>query len=84
MKRPSWADLLEEEEEPPPRRLRAKQDPITPFLAARTLYNDIRAGRVSNDLAIRRAKHLESVSSAAAELLWTWLRSHAPEANQGI
>ena len=92
MARKSWADLLEEEEEAlppptparPPPRLRVKQNPVTPFLAARTMYNDIRAGSVSEDLAIRLAKHLESISPAGAELLWTWVRSQAPEPNRGI
>ena len=82
MKRVSWADLLDEEDEVPPPRLRATQDPAMPFLAARTLYNDVCAGRISRDLARRRAQHLERVSPAAADLLVTWLRSHAPNANR--
>jgi hypothetical protein len=86
-KRVSWADLLDEEEESPPsparprpkrnpvtRRL-PKQNPAAPFLAARTLYNSIRAGKMGVDEAIRSAKHLEDVSPDAAELLWIWLRS---------
>ena len=86
MKRVSWADLLEEEEEEvrPPPRLRATQDPAMPFLAARTLDNDICAGRIPRGLARRRAQHLESVSPAAADLLVTWARSCAPNANHGI
>ena len=86
-KRVSWADLLDEEESPPsparprpernppvtgPRRL-PKQNPAAPFLAARTLYNSIRAGKMGVDEAIRSAKHLEDVSPDAAELLWIWL-----------
>ena len=93
MKRVSWADLLEEEEEPPPRRLRATQeppprrlratqDPAMPFLAARTLYNDVTSGKISGDLFVRRARHLARVSPDAVNLLLTWLRSHAPEGNQ--
>ena len=84
-RRKSWADLLEEEEAqgfaPLPHRSappgRAKHDEITPFFAARTLYNSIRAGKVSVDVAWHRAQHLGQVSPAAAELLWTWLRSHS-------
>ena len=80
-KRVSWADLTEEESlsppSPPPalsrfRRL-PKQNPAAPFLAARTLYNSIRAGKMGVDEAIRSAKHLEDVSPDAAELLWIWL-----------
>ena len=84
MKRVSWADLLEEEEEPPPRRLRVKADPAMPFLAARTLYNDVISGKIGGDLFIRRAQHLARVSPDAADLLQTWLRSHAPKANRDI
>ena len=76
-------DLTEEELQAPPApnprsRLRAKQNPVAPFLAARTVYNDIRARRISEDLAIRCAKHLEDVSPAGARLLWAWLRSIVP------
>jgi hypothetical protein len=81
MKRVSWADLLDEEAEVPPPRLRATQDPAMPFLAARTLYNDVISGRITRDLFIRRAQHLERVSPAAADLLATWLRSRDPNAN---
>ena len=83
MKRVSWADLLEEEEEgaPPPRRLRATQDPAMPFLAARTLYNDVTSGKIGGDLFVRRAQHLARVSPDAANLLLTWLRSHAAKGN---
>ena len=89
MKRVSWADLLEEEEEPPARpaerrRLRATQDPAMPFLAARTLYNDLISGKIDGDLFVRRARHLAGVSPDAANLLLTWLRSHAWERNRGI
>ena len=84
MKRVSWADLLEEEEARPPPRLRATQDPAMPFIAARILYNDICAARIPRDLARRRARHLDRVSPAAADLLVTWLRSHAPDTNPGI
>lgn len=81
MKRPSWADLLEEEEAPPPRRLRAQHDPAMPFLAARTLYNDLISGKIGGDLFVRRARHLARVSPDAVNLLLTWLRSHAPKGN---
>ena len=84
MKRVSWADLLEEEEAPPPRRLRATQDPAMPFLAARTLYNDLISGKIDGDLFVCRARHLARVSPQAANLLLTWLRSHAWERNRGI
>ncbi len=83
MKRPSWADLLEEEEAPPPRRLRAKQDPVMPFLAARTLYNDVVSGKIGGDLFVRRARHLARVSPDAANLLLTWLRSRAAKGSPG-
>ena len=87
MKRVSWADLLEEEEAPPRperRRLRATQDPAMPFLAARTLYNDLISGKIDGDLFVRRARHLAGVSPDAAHLLLTWLRSHAWERNRGF
>ena len=91
-RRKSWADLLEEEEAqgfaPLPHRSappgRAKHDEITPFFAARTLYNSIRAGKVSVDVAWHRAQHLEQVSPAASRALWTWLRSHSAEGDPQI
>ena len=85
-RRKSWADLLEEEEADsaplPPGR--AQHDLITPFLAARTLYNSIRAQKVSVDVAWQRAQHLEQVSPAASRALWTWLRSHSAEGDRQI
>ena len=83
-KRVSWADLTEEEEKesrisPPPlpkwpkSRCLPKQSPNAPFLAARTLYDSVRAGKMEMDQAILRAKHLEDVSPAAAGMLWLWL-----------
>ena len=92
-RRKSWADLLEEEEAgaqdsaqdsaplPPGR---AQHDLITAFFAARTLYNSIRAGKVSVDVAWHRAQHLEQVSPAASSALWTWLRSHSAEGDPQI
>ena len=82
MKRVSWADLLDEEAEVRPR-LRARHNPTMPFLAARTLYNDLVSGKIGGDLFIRRAKHLACVSPEAADTLVTWLRSHAPVVNRG-
>ena len=85
MKRVSWADLLDEEAEArPPPRLRATQDPAMPFLAARALFNDVRQGKITRELFVRRAQHLERISPAAAEMLATWARSCAPNANHGI
>ena len=55
-----------------------------PFLAARTLYNDLISGKIDGDLFVRRARHLSDVSPDAANLLLTWLRSHAWERNRGV
>ena len=86
-RRKSWADLLEEEEAQASAPLPpggAQHDLLTPFFAARTLYNSIRAGKVSVDVAWHRAQHLAQVSPAASSVLWTWLRSHSAEGDPKI
>ena len=92
MVRVSWGDLQDEEDSgshrplplPKPPRLRAKRDPTMPFLATTSLYNDIRSHKISENLAISGADHLEDVSPTAEGILWAWLRSIAPLTNRVV